>query len=161
MFMVKILFVCSGNVFRSMSAKYCLENFLNKKNIRDVIVDSAGISVTSEKSQKIALEVKEYFFKRNIDVSKHIPKNVSEVNLSSFDLVVSMSYNHKKYLKEKYNVSSVLFNKVCYGVNYPVYDNNDILKDYKGFRGSIYNQEIVKKIFLDTPFFYKNYKHFI
>lgn len=159
--MVKILFVCSGNVFRSMSAKYCLQNFLDKKNIKDVIVDSAGISVTPKKPQKIALEVIDSFLKRGINVSKHLSKNISKVDLKSFDLIVSMGYNHKKYLKDKYNVSSVLFNKVCYGVNYPVYDNNEVLKEYKGFRGEIYNREVVKKICSDVKFFYKNYKYFI
>jgi len=160
-FMVKILFVCSGNVFRSMCAKYCLEYFLAKNNIKNISVDSAGISVTSKKPQNIALEVKELLFKKGIDVSKHLSKNVSKVDLKSFDLVISMGYNHKKYLKEKYGISSVLFNKVCYGVNYPVYDNNEILKEYKGFRGKIYNIEVVKKIYSYIKFFHKNYKKFI
>jgi protein-tyrosine-phosphatase len=157
----KILFVCSGNVFRSMSAKYCFEDFLNRKKIKNVVVDSAGISVTSKKSQKIALEVKKLLLEKGIDVSKHISKNVSTVDLKSYDLIVSMGYNHKKYLLEKYGVTSILFNKVCYGVNYPVYDNNEILKDYKGFRGTIYNQEIVKKIYSDIYFFNKQYECFI
>ena len=72
-----------------------------------------------------------------------------------------MGYNHKKYLKDKYNIDSVLFNKVCYNVNYPVYDNNEVLKDYKGFVGEIYNREVIKKIYSDIPYFYNNYKNFI
>jgi len=159
--MTSILFVCSGNVFRSMSAKYCLDAFLKEKKIKNIKVDSAGISVTDKKIQKIALEVKQEFSLKGIDISFHKAKNVSTLNLKSYDLIVSMGYNHKKYLKEVYNIESVLFNKVCHDLNYPIYDNNEILKEYKGFRGEIFNRETVKQIFYDIPFFYKNYKKFI
>jgi len=158
---IKILFVCSGNVFRSMSAKYCLQDFLDRKKNKNIFVDSAGITVTSERPKKIVLEVRKLLLEKGIDVSKHVRKNVSAVDLKSYDLVVSMGYNHKKYLLEKHGISSILFNKVCYGVNYPVYDNNEILKDFKGFRGKIYNMLIVTKIHSDIPFFYKQYESFI
>ena len=33
---LKILFVCTGNVFRSLSAEYCLKDYLKKHNIKNV-----------------------------------------------------------------------------------------------------------------------------
>jgi protein-tyrosine-phosphatase len=158
---IKILFVCSGNVFRSMSAKYCVENYCKQKGIKDIFFDSAGISVSNDKKQSIREEVLEELFKKGIDVRQHKAKNVSEVNLKSYDLIVSMGYNHKKYIKENFNIDSILFNKVCYNVNYPVYDNNEILTDAKGFRGALYDIEIVKYIYKSAPYFLKNYKLFI
>ncbi len=158
---INVLFVCSGNVFRSMSAKYCLENYCRLKNIYNIFFDSAGISVSENKKQLIREDVKDELFKKGIDVRLHKAKNVSEVNLNTYDLIISMGYNHKKYLKDKFNVDSFLFNKVCYSVNYPVYDNNEILSDAKGFRGSLYDIEIVKYIYKSAPYFLKNYNRFI
>jgi len=42
-----------------------------------------------------------------------------------------------------------------------IYDNNEILNNYKGFRGSIYDIEILKYINKSIPFFINNYKNFI
>jgi protein-tyrosine phosphatase len=159
--MKKILFVCSGNVFRSMSAKYCVKNYFKQKGIKDVFFDSAGISVTPIKKQCIREEVLEELLKKGINAHNHKAKNVSKVNLKSYDFIVSMGYNHKKYLKDNFNVDSILFNKVCYNVNYPVYDNNEILTNAKGFRGALYDIEIVKYIYKSSSYFFKNYKRFI
>jgi protein-tyrosine-phosphatase len=157
----KILFVCSGNVFRSMSVKYYLIYFCKLNKINNVSVDSAGISVNLNENQIIRKEVKDELKKGGLDVSDHQPKNVGFLDLKSYDLIVSMGYNHKKYLKDKFSVNSFLFNKICYGVNYPVYDNNDILKDYKGFKGTLYDVQILKYIKKSIPYFIKNYKKFI
>lgn len=161
--MVKVLFVCSGNVFRSMSAKHCFEKYVKDKNIKNVFVDSAGISFSSLKKDSIRVEVVNQLKYFDIDVKNHKPKNISKVNLKKFDLIVSMGYNHQQFLKDKYNIKSHLFNQICYGVNYPVYDNCEILKKehYKGFRGELYNIEIVRYIYHSTPFFVKNYKNYI
>jgi len=40
-----ILFVCTGNVFRSMAAKHCLEKYLQDRKMNSIEVDSAGINV--------------------------------------------------------------------------------------------------------------------
>jgi len=155
-----ILFVCSGNVFRSMSAKYCLENFCKLNNIKNISCDSAGINVGKNK-QFIKEEVKQELLKLGININSHKPKNVSEINLNKFDLIIAMGYNHKKFLKDKFNIDSVLFNKVCYDVNYPVYDNNEVLSYHKGFVGALYNVQIVKYISKSIPFFTKNYINFL
>ena len=46
---LKILFVCKGNIFRSVTAEYSLRKYLFDNNINDVIVSSAGIEAKKEK----------------------------------------------------------------------------------------------------------------
>jgi protein-tyrosine-phosphatase len=157
--MVKILFVCSGNVFRSMSAEKLLKKYLSDNNISDIFVDSAGIC--GDKNQKISLSVLEQLKKFGVDAKEHKHKKCLKKNIKWADLVVSMGHDHRKYLKENFNIDSVLFNKICYGVNYPVYDNWQVLKNPKGFERSIYDAHVVKKIKEDMFYFYKNFKKFI
>ena len=38
----KVLFVCTQNVFRSMSAHYLAKKYLNEKNIQHFEIDSCG-----------------------------------------------------------------------------------------------------------------------
>lgn len=161
--MVRIIFVCSGNVFRSMCAKHCFEKYVKDNGIKNVFIDSAGTTFSSKKKDLIKIEVLKQLQKFGIDASLHKPKNISKVDLKKFDLIVVMGYNHQQFLKKKYNIKSYLFNKISYGVNYPIYDNCEILEldSHRGFRGELYNIEIVRYIYHSTPFFAKNYKKFI
>lgn len=157
--MVNILFICSGNVFRSMSAKLLLEKYIKERKIKDLNVDSAGISFKS--FQKINSEVLEELEKLDVTVLNHKPKQVLKKHINWADLIVCMGYNHKRYIKEKFDRESFLFNKICYGVNYPVYDNCEILKNNKGFVRNVFDKCVIRKINKDLFYFLKNYKKFI
>jgi protein-tyrosine-phosphatase len=39
---MKILFVCTGNIFRSMSAEYLAKKYITDNNIKNIKVNSAG-----------------------------------------------------------------------------------------------------------------------
>ena len=39
----RILFVCKGNIFRSMTAEYMMKKYLTQHKITDFVVGSAGI----------------------------------------------------------------------------------------------------------------------
>ncbi len=111
--MKRVLFVCSGNVFRSLIAKQFLESYLKKSKINGIKVDSAGTETPTENANKIVrAEIK----KRGISF-KHKPRKVSLLLLNKSDLVVSMGTNHKKILMERYGKNSVLFNRLAYGKN--------------------------------------------
>lgn len=159
MIMVNILFVCSGNVFRSMSAEKLLKKHLKDNKIKGVFVDSAGIC--GDKDQKIAKPVLEELKNLGIDAKDHKHKQILKKHVTWADLIVSMGYNHRKYIKEKFNKESILFNKICYGVNYPVYDNNEVLKCNKGFARHFFDSCVVRKINADMLYFINNYKKFI
>lgn len=122
--MKSILFVCSGNIFRSMSAELFLKKYLKDKNIK-IKVSSAGITA---KKQEIHPIVKEELDKLNIDYSKHKQRKVTKKILNSSDLIISMAKVHQKFLKENFAADSVLFNEICFGKREDFLDYPDILK---------------------------------
>jgi protein-tyrosine phosphatase len=121
--MKSILFVCTGNIFRSMSAELFLKKYLLKEH-KDIKVSSAGIQANPEGIHQI---VKEELDKRGIDYSKHVQRKVTKEILESSNLVVSMTYFHKDFLKEKFNQDSILFNELCFGKKEDFLDYPDIL----------------------------------
>lgn len=115
-----VLFVCSGNVFRSVSAERILKARVTPEAF------PAGLSVSSAGThaipQLVRREVADYLQRYRIDVADHMPRRVDETMLAEADLVVSMSYDHRSFLKERFGHQSMLFNEIAVGADTPILD---------------------------------------
>jgi len=116
--MKKVLFVCSGNVFRSLIAHECLKDYLKKNQIKGIEVYSAGVNPKKDSSNNLTRED----LKEEGIVFRHKPKKVTKRLIEKNDLIISMGKNHQKFLKEKFGVNSVLFNKIAYNNSKSVLD---------------------------------------
>jgi protein-tyrosine-phosphatase len=84
----KILFVCSGNAYRSPLAEALL-----KKLRPDLEVDSAGLRVVISVSR----QVREYLAKQDAaQYLKNAPQSIGEKRLEDYDLIVAMEHVHTK-----------------------------------------------------------------
>ncbi|WP_411727439.1 low molecular weight phosphatase family protein [Methyloglobulus sp.] len=79
-----ILFICVGNTCRSVLAEY----ITRKKFGRFVEVASAGIRPGTSGDASNAIYILEQ--QLNIDASSHTPRNVRDLDLAAFDLLVAM-----------------------------------------------------------------------
>ena len=90
---MKILFVCTGNAYRSPLAEALL-----KKLRPDLDVDSAGLHVAIP----IATETRNYLKKLNAEqYLKSSPENLDEKNLRAYDVIVAMQPRHKNAVLRK------------------------------------------------------------
>ena len=85
---MKVLFVCTGNAYRSPIAEALL-----KKLRSDVIVDSAGLNVAIP----IPKQVRDFLSEQNaLDLLKAYPESIDEKRLGTFDFIVAMESKHKQ-----------------------------------------------------------------
>jgi protein-tyrosine phosphatase len=115
--MASILFVCTGNIFRSLTAEYALQARLDPRS--PIRVSSAG---TVAIPQAMHPDVRAYLMQRGMDPSHHRQRKVSTELLHASDLVIAMSTDHQSFLVDTFQYRAPLFNEVCHGRSEPLLD---------------------------------------
>lgn len=156
---MKVLFVCTGNVFRSMTAEYCLRDYAKKHNMKDLIVSSAGIVAHKEDPRLMTISTLASF---GINVNHKQTKLTKEV-FDSCDIAVAMAKNHQEFIKKNFNVDVPLFNEVCFGKKTSVKDLDDVILDWatNDKAANEYVREIVIYIHDSIPSLVKNLNKFV
>ncbi|MBC8495390.1 hypothetical protein H8D36_04510 [archaeon] len=158
---MKICFVCTGNIFRSMSAEYCLKKFLEEKSVKGIIVSSAG--TWDGEIYEFEPGVLETLDSSGINPKAHKQRRINQNIIDENDLVVAMSTNHKAFIKENFNIDIPMFKEICYKDTSPLLDNNEAIEnwDWNSDESKAYNIKMVKYIHKSIPFFVANYKEYI
>lgn len=97
--MIKILFICHGNICRSPMAECIMKHLLNKNGVKGVFVDSAAESVeeiVGGVGNPIYPAAKRELEKNGIPVIMHRARRMTASDYREFDLIVCMdSYNFR------------------------------------------------------------------
>ena len=125
--MPRVLFVCTGNIFRSLTAEYALRSVLgNRTAIR---VASAG---TDDFPHKVSPYVRDYLFAQGLDVSGHCRRTLTAQMLHEPGPVIAMSTEHRIVLAERFNWKDVpLFTEACGIAGEPLPDVAEAVHDYQ------------------------------
>ena len=86
--MVKILFVCLGNICRSPMAELVFKSLLNKNNI-EMFVDSAATS-SEEIGNNIYYKTVEKLQEKNIEIIPHKARRIAKEDYERFDYIIGM-----------------------------------------------------------------------
>lgn len=147
--MPKILFVCNGNIFRSLSAEYCLKQYIKKHKI-NWEVGSAGMTA---RKQNIDPALKKELEKRKIDPSKHIQRKVTARLLKQYDVIVAMAEDQIINLRKKFNCKAHLFNEIAYNKRTSIWDIGDEVPNFQKNRPGVIKKikNTVRHIHTATP----------
>lgn len=96
--MVKVLFVCMGNICRSPSAEGVFRHKVEQASLQDHIsIDSAGTHAYHVGNPPDA-RAQDAALKRNIDLSHQRARRVSADDFSSFDYIIAMDKSNTRDL---------------------------------------------------------------
>lgn len=156
--MKSILFVCTGNIFRSMTAEYALKAALGPQPLYRV--SSAG---TEAKFQVMAPEVHARLAQRGLDASAHQQRRVTAEMLIEADVVVAMGLDHRHHLREQFGREAWLFNQICFDTAEPVLDVWEAVpheqRDPAARQAHIY--AVIDHVCEAMPLFIKNVEQFM
>ena len=119
-----IVFVCTGNIFRSLTAEYALRRELGP----GIAVSSAG---TDDYPHVVRPNVRDYLLAKGLDVRAHKRRTVTREILSGAELVVAMSTDHQRFLHENFGIQAPVFLEACGGACEPLPDIEDVVLDYR------------------------------
>ena len=97
---MNILFVCSGNVSRSFLAEMLLKNEVERNNLDNVSVSSAGLRAYpgSPPDSKMV----EYLSKTGIPVKQHKSRQITEEDMDWADLILVMEKDHVRMIEKSW-----------------------------------------------------------
>ena len=125
--MPRVLFVCTGNIFRSMTAEYALRAVLGARN--DLSVESAG---TDDFPHVVTSLVRNYLLACGIDVSRHRRRTLTAQLLQEVGPVIAMSTDHRQILTETFKLrDTLLFTEACGLPAEPLPDIEEAVLDYQ------------------------------
>ena len=121
-----IVFVCTGNIFRSLTAEYALRRELGQQSA--IAVSSAG---TDDYPHVVRPNVRDYLLAQGLDVRAHRRRTVTRDILAGAELVVAMSTDHQRFLQEKFGLQAPVFLEACGGACEPLPDIEEVVLDYR------------------------------
>lgn len=124
--MNRVLFVCTGNIFRSLAAEHALRHALRGR--ADVRVGSAG---TADFPYEVRPNVREYLRVKGFDVSSHRRRTLSRAILEDSHLVIAMSTDHHAHILERYGLAAPLFLEACGEAAAALPDIEEVVLDYE------------------------------
>lgn len=86
---MKILFVCLGNICRSVMAEMILKSILLEHNINNVMVDSCATS-SEEVGNPIYPLAYDKLVEKGIKVTEHIARKMTVDDYGKYDLIICM-----------------------------------------------------------------------
>ena len=121
----RIVFVCTGNVFRSLTAEYALRAALGTR--ADIVVASAG---TAQGDDVVPPEVSAYLLTKGFDVRAHRRRTLTHDILQQAQLVVAMSLDHRDFIRARFGVDVPVFLECCGEAPAALLDLHEAVADY-------------------------------
>ncbi len=155
---MKILFVCTGNIFRSFSAEYCARKLAQDKGI-EVEARSAGTEAMPQRPDR---ETVRRLNELGIYDINHKQTKLSKEVLESYDVVIAMGHDHKEFIKHKFGIDVPLFNEIARGERTGVLDIHENVKDWLENREATeeHIRMTVNHIYESMPSFLENIEKF-
>lgn len=155
--MQSILFVCTGNVFRSMAAEYALRAQLGQPS--SYRVESAGIEA---KTKTIHPVISNRLIQKGTDPSAHIPQALTKALIDRNNLVIAMGLGHREFIHKQFGLSVPLFNEVSLGEETPILDLHEAIPDWERdiVQARAYVESVIDHIWESVPALMVRLPHF-
>lgn len=97
--MIKILFVCHGNICRSPMAEFVMKHITRKAHLEDKIYISSAATSTEELGNDIHYGTRQQLKQMSIPFEKRAARQVTRADYREYDYLIAMDENNLRNLK--------------------------------------------------------------
>lgn len=145
-----ILFICSGNMFRSISAELLFKKYLKDNNLFGWKVSSAEFSGKKREIHKKVIETLNNLGIKKIQCKQ---RKLTDKMLEEFDIIIEIGDNHHNSITSKLTHKNILlFNELAIGKKNSIQDVDLNTKNKKVIQEKI--EKIIKEIHKFIPRLY-------
>lgn len=139
----RVLFVCTGNIFRSVSAEYALRRVA--LNVPQLEIASAG---TIASPMDFFPTVLTTLAARGIDPKNHLQRKLTKDIISWANLVIAMGEDHRTFIDQEFGIAAPLYLELAGHGELPILDLHEALPNYREVpqRADEYVSQIVNQI---------------
>jgi protein-tyrosine phosphatase len=106
-----VLFICTGNIFRSLTAEYALRRELGAPGASSrIVIASAG---TDDFPHVVKPMVSDYLASLGLDVGAHCRRTLTEPIIREARLAIAMSTDHERFAFERFGMRIPVFTEAC------------------------------------------------
>jgi protein-tyrosine phosphatase len=153
-----ILFVCTGNIFRSLVAEYAVRAQFGSRS--PYSVESAGIEA---RCQTIHPVIRDRLILKGADPSAHVQRKLTQEVIERVDLIIAMGEDHRDFIQRRFGRRAPLFNEVSLGRETPILDLHEALPDWERDleRARDYVESVIEHIWNAAPALVARLPHFL
>ena len=94
--MVKILFVCYGNICRSPMAEFIMKDLCDKKGVSDKVYIESAATSTEELGNPVHYGTRKVLDRLGIDYSGKYARQITKADYKNFDYIIGMEKMNKR-----------------------------------------------------------------
>ncbi|MGM9991773.1 MAG: low molecular weight protein-tyrosine-phosphatase [Candidatus Bruticola sp.] len=98
--MIKILFVCHGNICRSPMAEFAMKNLVARHNLEGVFfIESAAVS-SEELHNPVYMPVRRLLAQQGLDCSGKRARLMTKSDYNAFDYIIGMDHSNMSRMRK-------------------------------------------------------------
>ena len=100
--MIKVLFVCHGNICRSPMAEFLFKKLVNDRGLNDCFIIASAATSTEEIGNPVHYGTRKILDKFNIDYKSKRAYQLTKKDVDYYDYIICMDYNNMRNLNRMF-----------------------------------------------------------
>ena len=100
--MIKVLFVCWGNICRSPMAEYIMKELVKNDGLSDIIYVESAATSTEELGNPVYPPARDELRVHGISCKGHAARQVTRADYDRFDYIIAMEYIHLRIMRDRF-----------------------------------------------------------
>ena len=96
--MVKVLFVCHGNICRSVSAQYIFDEMIREDRLEDVFSCDSAATSREEIGNPVYPPMRQALVAHNVPIGDHRARQLVRSEYDEYDLIIGMDSENMYYI---------------------------------------------------------------